>query len=242
MWLKRLFNNILILGLMVPLLSNGLPFKSIGVTGARMNPELEKDKVENALPSLRDFSDKVKNGRSDLPMGVYVPGEIALPIVQQPTSDAGFVSTKEETITQFRMASQYRSTGLLAHDYLAGRHFFNLQVGQDVALVYGDGSMRFYRIYDIQKYQALSPTSPYSNFVDLSNNNKISAETLFYRTYGLGNVLVFQTCISTNQVSSWGRLFVLAQPMENMTLSVAQVVPLIEKIFANANRTLTANR
>lgn len=241
MRLNRLINNILILGLLLPFLT-GMPVKSIQVTGTTTNPEVEKPAAENALPSLRDFTEKVKNGRSDLPTGVFVPGEIALPIVQQPGTDAGYVSTKDETITQFRMASQYRTTGLLAHDYLAGSHFFNLKVGQDVALVYGDGSMRFYRIYEIQKYQALSPTSPYSNFVDLANNNKISAETLFYRTYGLGNVLIFQTCISTNQVSSWGRLFVMAQPMETMTLSVAQVIPLIEKIFTSANRTLTANR
>lgn len=141
------------------------------------------------------------------------------------------------------MASQYRSTGILAHDYLAGTHFTQLKVGQEVAVVYGDGSMRFFRIYEIQKYQALTPSSPYSNFVDLSTNNKLSAETLFYRTYGLGNnTLIFQTCISTEKISSWGRLFVLARPADNLTLSIAQFIPNIEKALASAARSLTASQ
>jgi len=240
---KRLLNGIILISILIPLI--GSQFQAVfAITGTTTKPETEKQASPSAtLPSLRDFSNIVKNGRSDIPTGIFVPGVMALPIVQQPTNNAGYVSSTPETLTQFRMASQYRSTGILAHDYLAGTHFTQLKVGQEVAVVYGDGSMRFFRIYEIQKYQALTPSSPYSNFVDLSTNNKLSAETLFYRTYGLGNnTLILQTCISTEKISSWGRLFVLARPADNLTLSIAQFIPNIEKALASAARSLTASQ
>jgi hypothetical protein len=181
-----------------------------------------------ALPSLNSFATSVENGQSNILTGVYVPGVMAYPIVQQAGNDAGYVSTQPATITQFRMAGQYNSVGLLAHDFLAGSSFSNMSVGNDIALVFGDGTMKYYRIYEVQRYQALSPMSPYSNFVDLKTQATLSAQQLFYRTYGLGqSTLVFQTCISTSTVSSWGRLFVLARPIEANQPSLLQAVPLI---------------
>lgn len=217
---------------------------AFSVTGTTTNPEINQENSSNLVQtSLRDFSSKVKNGWVGVPTGIFVPGVMAFPIVQQPTNNAAFVSSQADTLTQFRMASQYNSTGILAHDYLAGVRFTELIIGQEVAVIYGDGTMRFFRIYEIQKYQAITPTSPYSNFVDLSNNNKISAETLFYRTYGLGGgTLVFQTCISTEKVSSWGRLFILARPSDNPTLSLAQILPNIEKAFASVGKVLAASQ
>ena len=193
-----------------------------------------------ALPTLNTFVSTVENGQSNLLTGVYVPGILAYPIVQQKGSDAGYVSTQPATITQFRMASQYNSIGLLAHDFLAGSSFVNLKVGNDVALIFGDGSIKYYQIYAVQRYQALSPTSAFSNFVDLANQTMLSAEQLFYRIYGLGqSTLVFQTCISTNKVSSWGRLFVLAHPVEPNQPSLLQAMPLIEQALSGASRSLS---
>jgi hypothetical protein len=213
---------------------------NVSITGLSTNPETVNEAINTkSLPSLRDFSTNVKNGWTGVPTGVFVPGVMALPVLQQPANNAGYVSSQPDTLTQFRMANKYNSTGILAHDYLAGVRFSQLKIGQEVAVINGDGIMRFYRIYDIQRYQALSPTSPYSVFVDLSNNTRISAETLFYRTYGLGkNTLVFQTCISTDKVNSWGRLFVLAKPADNPTLSLAQFIPSIERAFSSASKTI----
>ena len=140
----------------------------------------------------------------------------AFPVLQQPASDAGYVSDQPNTITQFRMAAQYHTIGLLAHDYLAGASFHELQAGSEIYLVYGDGRLKNYRVYEVQQFQALSPSSPYSSFIDLSDQTKLSADQLFYRIYGLGNdTLVLQTCISTPSVPSWGRIFVLARPVES---------------------------
>jgi hypothetical protein len=196
-----------------------------------------------ALPSLNSFVSTVENGQSSLLTGVYVPGVLAYPIVQQSGSDAAYVSTQPATLTQFRMAGQFNSIGLLAHDFLAGSSFVNLKVGNDVALIFGDGSLKYYQIYEIQRYQALSPMSAFSSFIDLSNKSTLSAEQLFYHTYGLGgSTLVFQTCISTNSVSSWGRLFVLARPVEASQPSLLQAMPLIEQAFTGASRTLSSLR
>jgi hypothetical protein len=203
----------------------------------------------SALPSLNAFVSTVENGQPSLLTGVYVPGVLAYPIVQQYGSDAGYVSTQPATITQFRMASQYNSIGLLAHDFLAGSSFINLKIGNDVALIFGDGTLKYYEIYAVQRYQALSPTSAFPNFIDLNDQSTLSAEQLFYHTYGLGSsTLVFQTCISTNKVSSWGRLFVLARPVQPSQPSLLQAMPLIEQALAGASRsfspmkTVVANR
>jgi hypothetical protein len=72
-------------------------------------------------------------------------------------------------------------------------------------------------VKQILHYQALSPSSPYSDFLDLDdpNGTRISVETLFYKVYTQNGTLVLQTCIEANGNSSWGRLFVIAVP-ENL--------------------------
>lgn len=190
-----------------------------------------------ALPKLKTFIADVKNGRSVL-MGIYVSGIFAYNILQQPANNAGFVSTQPDALTQFRMAAQYNTIGLLGHDNLAGASFFKLKVNQDIVLVKGDGTLQYFRIFDIKRYQAMSPSSPYSNFVDLDTNAKLSAEGLFYKIYGQGNTLVLQTCISTEQVSSWGRIFVIAQPVEHLTPTLDQFNPAVSTVLNNLSQSL----
>ncbi len=168
----------------------------------------------STLQSLESFAVSLKNGRTSQLVGVYSPNVMAFPVVQQPSGNASFVSTKANTLTQFGIASKYGSTGLLAHNTMAGAYFYNLKTGDVISVIYGDGSIDLFRIDQIQKYQALDPYSPYSNFVDLNNPGaQLSSTDLFYRTYGLGNVLVLQTCLSKNGNDSWGRTFVIASPL-----------------------------
>jgi len=176
---------------------------------------INSNKAVSSFTGLSAFARSVQNGLPNQIRGIYVQGVMAFPVVKQPISDAGYVSTASDTITEFQLAAQYNSIGMLAHDYLAGASFSKLQPGTDVVLVYGDGSLKVFRVYEVQQYQALSPTSPYSKFVDLSDRENFTSDQLFYRTYGLGNsILVLQTCISTPNVPSWGRMFVLARPVE----------------------------
>ncbi len=170
--------------------------------------------TSSKIQSLDTFAVSVQNGRSNQLVGIFVPDVMSLKVVQQPSGNAAYVSTRADAVTQFGLASQYGSTGILAHNTLAGRYFYNLSVGDLISLVYGDGSIKMFHVDQIQSYQALDPYSAYSNFVDLSNPGAYYTSTdLFYRTYGLGNVLVMQTCIERNGNSSWGRMFIIASPV-----------------------------
>ena len=170
------------------------------------------DALAPALPGFSEFSALVQDGRADLARGVYVPGVLAMPIVQQPYGNGSFLSNEANTITQFRMASQYGTTGLLAHNYLAGASFFDLEVGDEVRLVYGDGKVDYFVIYEILKYEALQPNSPYSSFRSLETDEVFSVEKVFKRVFFSDGNITFQTCIEKDGDLSWGRLFVIAIP------------------------------
>lgn len=175
-----------------------------------------------AQPDARDygldldfFVQAVINGNPNQVVGVYIPETLALPIRQQPDNDNNFVSTEPEVITQFRAAERFRTIGLLAHNYLAGQRFYDIQPSEMVILIYGDGSLRYYQVSTVQKYQALSPNSPQSDFIDLSDptSSRLTAGDVFNRIYTQGDRVVFQTCILNHGDPSWGRMFITATPL-----------------------------
>jgi hypothetical protein len=178
--------------------------------------------VKIAIDSgLNEFVRSVANGDSNTVVGVYVPGILALPVIQQPRGNAGFVSREPGKVTQFDMASQYGTTGILAHNDLAGAQFSGIHLSQYAIVVYGDGHLVYYQIDEIQRYQALSPTSTFSEFVNQDGSNEqLSASKLFTRIYGPGDRLVFQTCIAANGDPSWGRLFIIGHPVTEKVLQL----------------------
>ncbi len=176
---------------------------------AHAAPALAKANV----PNLEDFITSVNNGDANALRGVYVQGVLAYPIIQQPSSSAGFVSMESNVVTQFNMAAQAGNVGLLAHNYLAGKSFSTLAVGNIVTLVYGDGHIEQFEITQIYQYQALSPLSPTSKFKNLNTKVIITAEELFNLVYRGDRHVTFQTCIEGAGESSWGRLFVIAEPV-----------------------------
>ena len=167
--------------------------------------------VAQASP-LETFAAGVRGGPAGLPAGLFVNDQMAFPVASQPAGDPGFVSLKAGTVTLFSMASTYGSTGLLAHNHLAGAQFFQIPLGQVLTLVFGDGSTRRYQVSRTLSVQALAPDSPYSDFVDLASGETLSATDLFMRTFGQAGSLVLQTCIARDGSASWGRYFVIAQP------------------------------
>lgn len=167
---------------------------------------------ESTLPNFTEFSKIVQNNEADVLRGVYVSEVLALPILQQPAGNAGYVSSSEGEVTQFGMAAQFGNVGLLAHNYLSGRLFTQLAVGQEVRLVYGNGKVEHFVITQILQFQALQPTSQYSTFRDLSSDEMLTAEQLFNKVYRGERHLTFQTCIAGSESMSWGRLFVIAVP------------------------------
>lgn len=146
--------------------------------------------------------------------GVYADGHFALSVIQQPSKESGYVSRKPDSVTQFQLATLQGSIGLLAHNYLSGRFFSELQPGQTIELVYGNGNVKRFRVTAVLRYQALSPRDPRSSFVDLATHERMSAAQLFEKVYGIPGRLTLQTCISRDGDVNWGRLFVLAVPDE----------------------------
>lgn len=175
-------------------------------------------------PSLQEFAARFPAIDSRLPAGLYVHNVMALPVVQQPAGQPAFVSSQPDVLTQFSLASQYGSVGLIAHNTLAGAAFESLQPGQVAVLVLANGRMQPYRITAVERYQALQPSSPYSDFLS-ADGARLSAEDLFLREYaGSQGRLVLQTCIASQDNPSWGRLFILAEPIPpGLNLAARQV-------------------
>lgn len=200
-----------------------LPVTSVSALGTRTQVSFDMDAarapavtVRSRLPLLSTFAREVKNQNSQTVVGVYVPGEFALPVVQQPHGQAAYVSTEPDTITQFSLAEKYGAVGLLAHNYLSGEEFFKLKPNQYIIVLFGDGRMDYYRVTAAESYQALVPNSPYSDFVNLDDptGKVITSSELFKHVYTRPDTLVFQTCINANGDPSWGRLFVTAEKVD----------------------------
>lgn len=166
------------------------------------------------FPKPAEFSRSVQNGEASVLRGVYVANVLTLPVVQQPEDRPYFVSNRNGEVTQFEMASRYGSIGLLAHNTLSGRTFSSLTMGQEVHLIYGDGSVEYYEVKQILRFQALEPESVSSSFRNLDRNETLSASEMFDRAYVGEDRLVFQTCIEAEGNVSWGRLFIVAVPKE----------------------------
>ncbi len=177
----------------------------------------------DTVPPLEDFVRTVKNGEKNSIVGIYVPGILALPVGQQPKDNAGYVTRKPNQVTQFNLAGRYGTVGILAHNDLAGAEFSEIQLNQYVVVIYGDGHEDHYQVTEFQKYQALSPTSTFSDFINMDGSGeRLTAAKLFTRVYGPGKRLVFQTCIDANGDASWGRLFIIAAPATAPQTSAAQ--------------------
>ncbi len=168
----------------------------------------------NTLPSLDEFIAQVKNGDKNMVVGIYVPGVLALPVGQQPKDNAGYVTRDPDQVTQFDLAERYGTIGILAHNDLAGADFSSIQVNQTAVVIYGNGRDVYYQVAEVQRYQALSPTSTFSDFVNMDHSDeRLTASKLFSRIYAPGKRLVFQTCIEAYDDASWGRLFIIAYPI-----------------------------
>jgi hypothetical protein len=172
----------------------------------------EEKGPSSSLPDFASFVRTVIDGQAGKVRGVYVPEVLAMPVVQQPSGNPVFVSNIDNEITEFSMAADMGNVGLLAHNYLAGTSFSMLATGQMVRLIHGDGHIEDFIINRILSYQALDPYSPYSEFRDLETGVTITAEELFGLVYRGERHVTFQTCIEANGNSSWGRLFVIAEP------------------------------
>jgi hypothetical protein len=181
----------------------------IGVSVAPSQPQSVPE-----FPSLDAFIVGLPSAAPQVIVGVYVTDTLALPVVQQPTNQSGYISNAPNQATQFAAAASFGVSALLAHNDLAGQRFYALTEDQIATLILGDGSQQIYRITAQASFQALEPNNPYGELVDLADGVHYSATDLFARFYMTPGQLVFQTCLSRNGQASWGRYFVVAEAIE----------------------------
>ena len=195
-----LLSTLIVLSMVFAPVQAGAPIAVTGLSTVAVNNNTVQYSVRN-VNSSNDSASTVKK--------ISVDGLFDLSVVQQPSGNAGYVSTKKDTLTQFGMASSYGSIGILAHNNLAGKYFPNIS-GKTITVTFSDGSTKKYTVSSVMKFQALEPTNQYSKFVDLNSSETLSSTDLFMKTFGLSGALVFQTCIAKDGSASWGRMFVIA--------------------------------
>jgi len=206
----RKYYFLIIFTLVIKLVSSVLPFSGVNAAIIPVTAGDENTSSGSSV-SYTEFSQSVRDGK-DAIRGVYVKDTLALRVMQQPAGKDAFVSSVAGVATQFRMAEQFGTIGLLAHNFAGGSTFSNVDVDDEIYILYGDGKTEKFVVERILSYQALSPNSPTSNFRDLGTGEIISASTLFETIYKGDPHLVMQTCIAKDAELSWGRLFIIAVP------------------------------
>ena len=147
--------------------------------------------------------------------GLHIDGLKTLQVMQQPVGNNNFVTPQLDVVTEYQTALNYGTIGLLAHNYLAGQYFFQISPGQNIELIYNDKTTVRFVVTQIQQYRALSQNSSASDFIDLDSGKFLTASQLFRKIYkNQTGHLVLQTCIYADQNPTWGRLFIIAEPVE----------------------------
>ena len=174
---------------------------------------LASGSIHSRRPALPDPFPITQTREANTLSSVHFEDSLVIPVVQQPGGQPNFVSKNGGEITQFSSASDYGNIGLLAHNFLSGKSFFRLIVGEEIDLIYDDGTIETFVVSQILKYEALDSKSPFSSFRNLNNQDEVlSAQQMFERAYGGDHHITFQTCIAKYGNASWGRLFVMAVP------------------------------
>jgi len=165
-------------------------------------------------PQVLNYDLTFGNSQKNVPNALYLNESTTFQIVQQPVENDVFVTSFPNYVTEYRAAYNFGTIGLLAHNYLAGQYFFQISTGQELELVYSDTHTQKFVVTEIKRYQALSPNSPSSDFIDLDTGKYLTAPQLFNKVYrNQTGHLVLQTCIYAEQNPTWGRLFIIAEPV-----------------------------
>jgi len=180
----------------------------IPITGMEIS---EPETLE--VQDFSSFLSEVQTGAVEQITGLYVPDVFAFPVIQQPPGHPEFVSSSDQELTQFGMATEYGSLGLLAHNTLAGEEFSKITPDMLIIVITGDGHYSIYIVKEIRRFQAYSPFSPYSNFYDLDTGDILTATDVFRQTYMVQGSVILQTCIASKGIDNWGRLFIIATPV-----------------------------
>ncbi|PWH19007.1 MAG: hypothetical protein DDG59_04345 [Anaerolineae bacterium] len=112
------------------------------------------------------------------------------------------------------MLAEEDVVGLLAHNTHAGQYYFLISMGDQFYLVSDDAKTQLYQVQQIDRYQALQPSSNISDYKNLETGEILTTAQIFARYYMGDPHVTLQTCIAQNGQANWGRLFILALPVE----------------------------
>lgn len=143
--------------------------------------------------------------------GLYLGNNHFIRVVPQPEGNPEYVSTLSGVATRFQLPTQFGNIGLIAHNYLSGKHFLELKPGDSLYIMDGFKRRKRYVVKSIHRYQALQPQSPHSHFIDLDTQELSTASDVFKRMYTGSHRVVLQTCIEKGNIKEWGRYFVVAE-------------------------------
>lgn len=143
---------------------------------------------------------------------LYVPDLFGFPILPQPEGEHGFVSAKADRVTQFGLAARHGVVGILAHNYLAGKDFYRLQLGQQLWIAASRHKVQLYQVIQIEAFQKIMRPGQPDRYVELSNDRVWSVAELFARYYTGRPHVVLQTCLEKNGRLDWGLTFIVAAP------------------------------
>ncbi|HSV85964.1 MAG TPA: hypothetical protein VLH85_05275 [Levilinea sp.] len=169
------------------------------------------DVLALAQPSLDEFIANLPGGKSGQVVGVYAPGVMALVVEPQPPGHGLYVTEKMGFATLFNRPLHFNVTALLAHNTHSGILFYELDLGEEVTLVYGDGRTAVYQIEMIEDFQKLQPGNPRSDYVALASGTVMTTSDVFTRFYRNGPHLVLQTCLEYEGDYNWGVRFIVGE-------------------------------
>lgn len=174
----------------------------------------QNDRTIDQPEGLKEFAGILKGGNPERVAGLFAPGVGRYYIVQQAPGQNSRVSPVAGVLTQFMMPASGGVIGLLGHNYAAGKRFTLFKPGDHVYLVYGDGSVQPYRLMEFQQYQAVDPDDPGSRLINLASGKFFSAAEVYQQIYTGAPRLVLQTCLTRDDNLKWGRLFILAEKIQ----------------------------
>ncbi len=163
-----------------------------------------------AIQKRRDLQKRLPASEA----GLYLVGKKYFRIEQQPAGNPAYVSDRNNIVTSFSLPKNYGNLGYLAHNDLAGSYFKDMGIGDEIIVLPEQGDYLRYRVTAILRYRALQPRNARSNFINLQTNQQCKAGEVFRQVYMGNEHVVLQTCIARDGLSEWGRLFVLAEPVE----------------------------
>lgn len=166
---------------------------------------------ETTFPSLTQFVSSVKNGNGQI-TGVYVEKLMANPVIQQPQGNYEYISGDPNTLTQFMLTTP-EVIGLLAHNYLAGKLFFDINIGERIFVIDGYGGVSEYQVVEIDSFQ-VTKIDGVVKYVNIHEHQILDTTQVFAKFYMGEQHVTLQTCIAKDGDPVWGRLFITAIPVK----------------------------